>query len=380
MATTATINEVKVLKEYEKLVPPLPKDDYDSLKNSIEKHGQYLPIIINEENVILDGHHRYKICKELGIKPKYEIRNFENKLLEKKFVIESNLARRHLTAFAKAELGVELQKVETELAKLRFDEHLPKEGQKGFQPISSSNELDTKGQARDKVAEKIGLKPTTYQRAKAIMENAPEELKEKVRKGTTSIAYAYKQVKRSEDDKKERPALPQGQFDVILADPPWRYDINTRGSPDEHYGVMEDNTIQNMKIPAADNAILFLWGTAPKLVEALDVMKAWGFEYKTHAVWIKDKIGTGYYFRGQHELLLIGVKGKGIGVPSEANRPSSVIQAPRKEHSQKPEEVYNIIEKMYPGRKYLELFARGNRWSDSWTVWGNEVDQSDATT
>jgi N6-adenosine-specific RNA methylase IME4 len=78
----------------------------------------------------------------------------------------------------------------------------------------------------------------------------------------------------------------------------------------------------------------------------------------------------GYYFRQRHELLLVGTKGK-IGVPDPANRPDSVIEAPREEHSQKPQ-LYDMIEKMYPYRKYIELFARqGNR--KNWTYWGNEV-------
>lgn len=147
-----------------------------------------------------------------------------------------------------------------------------------------------------------------------------------------------------------------------------------RGSPDDHYGVMEDIAIGAMKIPVADNAILFLWATAPKLQEALNVMKEWGFEYKTNAVWVKDKIGTGYYFRGQHELLLVGRKGDEIPVPEERNRHSSVIESPRFEHSEKPTLVYGLIEKMYPNRKYLELFARGSI-RKGWVQWGNEIQQ-----
>jgi N6-adenosine-specific RNA methylase IME4 len=143
------------------------------------------------------------------------------------------------------------------------------------------------------------------------------------------------------------------------------------GSPDDHYGVMEDYEIGAMQIPVADNAILFLWATAPKLPEALHVMKDWGFEYKTNAVWIKDKIGTGYYFRGQHELLLVGKKGENIPVPEEKTRHSSVIQSPRLEHSEKPTLVYGLIERMYPNRSYLELFARGFK-RKGWTQWGNE--------
>lgn len=138
---------------------------------------------------------------------------------------------------------------------------------------------------------------------------------------------------------------------------------------------METEEIMNLNIPTADNgAILFLWATAPKLNDAFRVMLAWNFTYKTHAVWIKDKIGTGYYLRGQHELLLIGVRGDGIGVPAaEANRPSSVINAPRTEPSKKPDIVYELIERMYPGRQYLELFARGEPQRQGWKTWGLEV-------
>ena len=99
-------------------------------------------------------------------------------------------------------------------------------------------------------------------------------------------------------------------------------------------------------------------------------MKAWGYKYKTGAVWVKDKIGTGYYFRGQAELLLVGEKGE-MPVPEEANRVNSVIEAPRQEHSKKPEIVYRIVEQMYPNRTYLELIARNHRVG--WTSWGNEI-------
>jgi N6-adenosine-specific RNA methylase IME4 len=184
-------------------------------------------------------------------------------------------------------------------------------------------------------------------------------------------------VKRSEDNKKERPPLPQGQFDVVMADPAWTYDLNLRGSPDDHYVVMETEQIMNVDVSMiADDAVLYLWATAPKLNDAFRVMLAWGFTYKTHAVWVKDKIGTGYYVRGQHELLLIGTRGN-IGVPAEADRPSSVINAPRNgQHSQKPEKVYDMIEQMYPGRKYLELFARGKPRT-GWKSWGLEKEEED---
>jgi|SRR6188472_503386 len=133
---------------------------------------------------------------------------------------------------------------------------------------------------------------------------------------------------------------------------------------------MKQKDIEDLQIPSADNSILFLWATFPKLPEAIAVMKAWGYKYKTGAVWVKDKIGTGYYFRGQSEPLLVGEKGD-MPVPQEKDRHSSVVQAPREEHSKKPDVVYEIIEKMYPNHSYLELFTRNKRVG--WTSWGDEV-------
>jgi N6-adenosine-specific RNA methylase IME4 len=102
----------------------------------------------------------------------------------------------------------------------------------------------------------------------------------------------------------------------------------------------------------------------------MDVLDAWGFDYRTCAVWVKDKIGMGYYFRQKHELLLVAKRGE-LPVPDPTDRPSSVIEAPRVQHSVKPDEVYDLIEKMYPGYAWCELFQRRPR--DGWTGWGNEA-------
>jgi N6-adenosine-specific RNA methylase IME4 len=138
-----------------------------------------------------------------------------------------------------------------------------------------------------------------------------------------------------------------------------------------HYETMTLESIMALNVPIAEDAILFLWATNPKLKEALQIMESWGFEYKTNLVWVKERFGTGYYVRGQHELLLIGRKGN-ITVPNEEDRPSSVLQVPAREHSHKPDEVYNLIEKMYPNNSKLELFARGQQ-RQGWTKWGAEV-------
>lgn len=168
----------------------------------------------------------------------------------------------------------------------------------------------------------------------------------------------------------ENKPFPTGTFDIILSDPPWQYDFNLsdRGDPEVHYDTMTVEEIANLPIPSSENAVLFLWATNPKLTDAMYVMEKWGFVYRTNMVWIKDRFGTGYYARGQHELLLIGVKGD-IHPPEESNRPSSIINAPVREHSRKPDVVYETIEKMYPNSQRLELFSRNSR--EGWTSWGS---------
>lgn len=166
-----------------------------------------------------------------------------------------------------------------------------------------------------------------------------------------------------EDDKR---------YNVILCDPPWRYDFaETKNREIENqYPTMTLEEIKGLNVPADDDCVMFMWATAPKLEQAFEVLKAWGFTYKTCAVWDKELIGMGYWFRGQHELLLVGVRGS-PGVPAPENRFSSVIRARREGHSKKPDCVYEMIEKMVPNKNYLEMFARRKR--ENWSVWGNQV-------
>jgi N6-adenosine-specific RNA methylase IME4 len=176
----------------------------------------------------------------------------------------------------------------------------------------------------------------------------------------------------------EPPELPEGEFAILLADPPWRYEAPGGDTPDEreverHYNTQEVEDIAALNVPAAQNAVLFLWATNPLLREALEVMEAWGFEYRTNMAWVKDRIGMGYYVRGQHELLLIGRRGA-MSPPPEEMRPPSVVDARRTAHSAKPEAVYEAIEAMYPitnAPRHLELYARSAR--EGWISWGNQL-------
>lgn len=174
-------------------------------------------------------------------------------------------------------------------------------------------------------------------------------------------------------ERKVRP-LPVGEYRLLYADPPWRYEhvVSESRAIENQYPTMSLDELCALRVPAAPDAVLYLWATSPKLAEAIRVIDAWGFSYRTCAVWDKQRLGMGYYFRQQHELLLVAAVGN-APVPEPGNRPASIIQTPRGKHSEKPEVVYTLLESMYPGfteRDRIELFARGAR--QGWTSWSNE--------
>ena len=165
-----------------------------------------------------------------------------------------------------------------------------------------------------------------------------------------------------------------GVFPVILADPPWQYEhpISDSRRIENQYPTMAIEDIFALPVDeiTTDDAILFLWVSTPMLKKGIQVLDAWGFEYRTSMVWVKPSIGPGQWVRQRHELLLIGVKGS-IPTPKGSDKPDSVIEAPRQEHSKKPEVMYEIIERMYPELAKVELFCRDPR--PGWTSWGNEA-------
>lgn len=171
-----------------------------------------------------------------------------------------------------------------------------------------------------------------------------------------------------------------GIFNVILADPPWQYRtvISESRRIENHYPTMPLEAIKALPIQAitAPDAVLFLWATGPGVEEALEVLRAWGFEYRSQVVWVKPSIGPGHWIRQRHELLLLGVKGN-PPVPLPENRPDSVITANRREHSEKPEEAHLLIERAFSEFPKIELFSRGLR--PGWVVWGNEADSTEPT-
>jgi N6-adenosine-specific RNA methylase IME4 len=139
---------------------------------------------------------------------------------------------------------------------------------------------------------------------------------------------------------------------------------------ENHYRTEELDALKAFKVPADKDSVLLLWSTSSMLPEALQLMTAWHFKYKTQAVWVKPSFGLGYWWRQQHELLLLGTRGKMRAPPPELRFPS-VILAPRRRHSEKPDEAAEMIERMFPNVPRLEMFARVRR--PSWDAWGDEV-------
>lgn len=174
-----------------------------------------------------------------------------------------------------------------------------------------------------------------------------------------------------ESRKTPTPKLPEGKYNVIYTDPPWEYsNSGFEMSAENKYPTMSIEEIKKIEVPnlSADNCIMFMWATNPLLKDAIELMNYWGFDYKTNFVWVKTRHTAGFYIFGQHELLLIGVRGSML---PQGDKPISVIRGENKIHSKKPLEVYETIELMFPNAKYLEMFARNER--EKWTSWGNET-------
>jgi N6-adenosine-specific RNA methylase IME4 len=198
---------------------------------------------------------------------------------------------------------------------------------------------------------------------------------------------------------------PYGGFDLIMADNPWRFDLYSAAgeakAPQAHYDCMslDDLAALPVEAVAAKDCLLWLWALNPMLPQALRIMDAWGFEFKTAGTWVKrtkhgkDCFGTGYVLRSSNEPFLIGTRGSpkttrstrstipsyddGFHSDGTAWPASSItIEAKAREHSRKPDEAFAAAEGLMPNAKRLEMFSRQSR--QGWTVWGNETGKFDA--
>jgi N6-adenosine-specific RNA methylase IME4 len=168
-------------------------------------------------------------------------------------------------------------------------------------------------------------------------------------------------------------------YGVIYADPPWRFKpysekTGSDRAADNHYPTMTIDDIAEIEPPSATDCVLFLWVTVPMLALGIKLMQRWGFEYKSACAWDKVTLGTGYWFRNQLELLLIGTRGN-VPAPAMGSQPPQVQSIKRGRHSAKPDEFADMIAAMFPHTPKLEMFARKRR--DGWDTWGNDFGKGD---
>lgn len=197
--------------------------------------------------------------------------------------------------------------------------------------------------------------------------------------GEKGLSRQAKEAELAERIRAASLSLGKNVYGVILADPPWRFEPYSRETgmdraADNHYPTMTLEEIECLNVPAADDCVLFLWATSPMICAALTAMDAWGFKYKSQIIWVKDRIGTGYWARNKHEILLIGTRGN-IPAPEPGTQPDSAIVAQVGTHSTKPDVFQEIIEDLYPTLPRLEMFSRRAR--TGWDAWGAEAPEND---
>jgi N6-adenosine-specific RNA methylase IME4 len=363
-------------------------EQFEALVRDIRQNG-LLDEIVLHQGQILDGRNRYRACEVAGVEPRLSDYEGGDPL---GFMVSKNLRRRHLTASQRAMVAAKLATLPQgrpeksgQLAGIPTQAQAAKLLNIGERSVRragdvrnhGSRELQRaveRGEIRVSVASEIATWSIEDQRAillrdsKWIVQTAKEIGAAKKARGRAE------RIQRNIELANVNAPLPSDRlYGVVLADPPFK-----NPAVEQRYPTMTVEEICAMPVSAlaTPDAVLFLWVPPALLAEGLRVMAAWGFRYVSQIIWDKQSPGWGRYVRQQHEILLIGTKGKPI-TPEPSDRPPSIVRAPRREHSRKPDEVYDIIERMYPSLPKIELFARYRR--TGWAAWGNEVGTEQAS-
>jgi len=396
------MEELIIDNEFKSYVRPLTDEEYEKLKESILAEGIRDPLVV-WKNVLLDGHHRFKLAQEHGLEYKTVEVDLPDIWAAKDWIIKNQLGRRNLTeqeaSYYRGKLyeSRKRQGERTDLTSaqnvLKFNtaEEIGKEYGVSHMTVKRDAEFS---KAVDKVAEEVGeeakrailsgkanIPKFKVEKLIEVKQEVPD-LIEPILDGSISIDDALikaKIIKREQEIKKQKEAiesgaieLPAGKYDVIVIDPPWQY--TTEYNPETRrvtspYPEMSLEEIKNIEIPAKDDCILWLWTTQKFIWEAKEILDHWGFEYKAMLIWDKEKMGIGRWLRLQCEFCLLGIKGKPIWDIKDIR---DIIREPRREHSRKPEAFYKMIDENFVGRK-LDYFSREKR--EGWEVFGNDTEK-----
>ena len=365
------------------LFPLMEDDAFIALVADIRERGLLHPLTILDDQ-ILDGRNRYRACLQANVAVRVAQYSGDDPL---GFVVASNLHRRHLDESQRA-------MVAAKLATLRSGVRSDRQGAQICAP--------TQNQAADM----LHVARRSVQHAAAVRDRGTPELVRSVERGAIPVSVAAKVATLSADAQRQAVAEPDRaqhlvkrvvreqreqrlaeatltasrelgtkRYGVIYADPPWRfepYSVETGSdrAADNHYPTMTVNDIAEIELPVGPSCVLFMWATVPMLELAIKLMHRWTFEYKSACAWYKPQIGTGYWFRNQLELLLVGTHGD-VPAPAMGYQPPQVITADRGAHSEKPDAFADMIAAMFPNVPKLEMFARTRR--PGWDVWGNQL-------
>lgn len=366
--------------KFANIFPMIEGKEFQELKKDIQEQGLQQTIILYEGQ-ILDGRNRYKACKELNIKPRFDEYKGDKPL---EFVISGNLKRRHLTPDQKAVVAQEVMPMLEEEAEKRL--HLAKgKGIKGMEIIPQvKKKIEKENKSSVKASKIFNVNEKYIRDVKKLKEEGRIEDIEAIRSGKKRLVDIKKEdrkkkvEKQIEEIKKDNLERPNGLYDVIVIDPPWKVDFDY--SPEHYMGrvanpypEMDVNQIKKIKLPVKDNAILWLWTTHSQIWNAIDIMNHWGFEYKCILVWDKESIGIGKWLRKQCEFCLLGTKGKPIWTATDFR---DIIREQKTNHSTKPEGFYKLIDKYCVGKK-LDYFSRKKR--EGWDCYGDEISNKNDT-
>jgi N6-adenosine-specific RNA methylase IME4 len=382
------------------LFPLIEGAEFDDLVADIRAHGLQDSIDLYQGK-ILDGRNRYRAAQAAGIElEKRNFRHFHPEMYGDPlaYVLSKNLKRRHLDESQRAMVAAKLATLGQGRPATPQDNpaNLPVKQADAAKSLSiSERALRHARRVQDhgepelaRAVERGHLAVSVAERASHLPAAIQRQIAAEAEGGNANVARnVVKRETRNEREAtlaQEQRALPDKKYGVILADPEWRFEVYSRDTgmdraADNHYPTSATDAICARPVGdiAAKDCVLFLWATVPMLPDALKVLDAWGFTYKSHCIWKKDRVGTGYWFRNAHELLLVGTRGD-VPAPAMGDQYTSAIDAPVGEHSAKPEIFLAMIEKYFPTLPKIELNRRGPA-RPGWDAWGNEAQSGEVT-
>ena len=361
------LDKIKIGKRHRK-----DMGDIAGLAASIEEVGLLHPVVVTPGSTLIAGERRIAAFKHLGRNDIPATVVDLQEIVRGEFA--ENMVRKAFAPTEEVAIYRALAPAEEEAARKRMSEAAR---------VGKVSTPSDAGKTRDKVGKYVGKSGRTLEKQVAIVEAAEAE-PEKFGKlmadmdRTGRVDGPHKRLKvmrQAEAIRKEPPPLPnQGPYRVLVADPPWPYELR-KADPSHRathpYPQMSIADICAVKVASLAHAdcILWLWTTNHHMREAFSVLEAWGFQHKTILTWVKDKFGTGDWLRGQTEHCLMAVRGKPI---VHLTNQSTVIYGPLRANSQKPDEFYSFVEKLCPAPRYAELFQRGGG-RKKWDGHGDEA-------